>query len=135
MAKKEVKEVKEAKVQNPTNSPLPSVQPIGEDEIGAPEIAKMLGVDAREFRTFLRSKKRDMENEKGTRYAWKRDSEEVEELMAEFKAFKKEKPVKEPKTPKKAKKAAKEAEEEMVDTDLEEDEAEEIEEIDLDIEI
>jgi len=131
------KEVKETKKAAPMNSPLPSVQPIGDDEIGAPEIAKMLGVDAREFRSFLRAKKRDMEVEKGTRYAWKRDSEEVEALMEEYKAYKKDKPVREPKEKKekKAKKEAKKVEEELIDTDLEADEADEVEEIDLDIEL
>lgn len=128
------KEVKETKKVAPMNSPLPSVQPIGDDEIGAPEIAKMLEVDAREFRSFLRAKKRDMETEKGTRYAWKRDSEEVEALMEEYKAYKKDKPVREPKEKKEkiAKKKAKEIEEELIDTDLE---AEEVTEIDLDIEL
>ena len=113
---KEVKEVKEAKKAAPMNSPLPSVQPIGDDEIGAPEIAKMLGVDAREFRSFLRAKKRNMETEKGTRYAWKRDSEEVEALMEEYKAYKKDKPVREPKEKKekKAKKGAKKVEGELI---------------------
>ena len=131
---KEVKEVKETKKVAPMNSPLPSVQPIGDDEIGAPEIAKMLGVDAPEFRSFLRAKKRDMEIEKGTRYAWKRDSEEVEALMEEYKAYKKDKPVREPKEKKekKAKEEAKKVEEELIDTDLE---ADEVEEIDLDIEL
>lgn len=128
------KEVKETKKAALMNSPLPSVQPIGDDEIGAPEIAKMLGVDAREFRSFLRAKKRNMEVEKGTRYAWKRDSEEVEALMEEYKAYKKDKPVREPKEKKekKAKKEAKKVEEELIDTDLE---ADEVEEIDLDIEL
>lgn len=128
------KEVKETKKVAPMNSPLPSVQPIGDDEIGAPEIAKMLGVDAREFRSFLRAKKRNMEVEKGTRYAWKRDSEEVEALMEEYKAYKKDKPVRKPKEKKEkiAKKKAKEVEEELIDTDLE---ADEVEEIDLDIEL
>lgn len=128
------KEVKETKKAAPMNSPLPSVQPIGDDEIGAPEIAKMLGVDAREFRSFLRAKKRNMEVDKGTRYAWKRGSEEVEALMEEYKAYKKSKPVREPKEKKEkiAKKKAKEIEEELIDTDLE---AEEVTEIDLDIEL
>ena len=133
---KEIKEVKETKKVAPTNSPLPSVQPIGDDEIGAPEIAKMLGVDAREFRSFLRAKKRNMELEKGTRYAWKRGSEEVEAIMEEYKAYKKDKPVRESKGKKEkiAKKKAKEVEEELIDTDLEADENE-VEEIDLDIEL
>lgn len=112
----------------PTNSPLPSVQPIGEDEIGAPEIAKMLGTDPREFRGFLRSTKRNMETDKGTRYAWKKGSPEIQALMDAYKAFKAAKPVKEPKAPKEPK-AAKVAE--VIDTDL--DDADEISVEDIDI--
>ena len=134
MAKKtNVKEVKEVKEVREVNSPLPSVQPIGDDEIGAPEIAKMLGVDPREFRAFLRSHKRDMEVEKGTRYAWKRGSKEVKALIAEYTEFAANKPVKETKAPK-AKAKKEEVEEEIVTgIDLEdEDEEEEDEDLSLD---
>lgn len=128
-------EVVKAKRVAPTNSPLPSVQPIGEDEVGAPELAKMLGADAREFRGFLRATKRNMETEKGTRYAWKKGSPEIEEIMEAFKAFKAAKPVKEPKAPTekkvKAAKAEVAAEAEEIDTDL--DEVDEISVEDIDI--
>lgn len=110
----------------PTNSPLPSVQPIGEDEVGAPEIAKMLGVDPRNFRAFLRAKKRNMDTEKGTRYAWKKGSPEIEALIAEFKAYAADKPVKEAKAPKEAKAKKAKAVVEDIDTDLETDEIDEV---------
>ena len=123
------------KRQAPTGSTLPSVQPIGEDEIGAPEVAKMLGIEAREFRAFLRTK-RDMDTQKGTRYAWKKGSKAVEAIMAEYKAYAANKPVKEPKATKnvvkaKAKKEAAEAQ--VIDTEIEVDEVDEISIEDLDI--
>lgn len=131
----EVVETAPKKRQAPTGSTLPSVQPIGEDEIGAPEIAKMLGIEGREFRAFLRTK-RDMETQKGTRYAWKKGSKAVEQIMAEYKAYAANKPVKEPKATKdvvkaKAKKEAAEAQ--VIDTDLEIDEVDEISIEDLDL--
>lgn len=123
------------KRQAPTGSTLASVQPIGEDEIGAPEVAKMLGIEAREFRAFLRTK-RDMDTQKGTRYAWKKGSKAVEAIMAEYKAYAANKPVKEPKATKnvvkaKAKKEAAEAQ--VIDTEIEVDEVDEISIEDLDI--
>ena len=113
--------VEKAKRVPPTNSPLPSVQPIGEDEIGAPEIAKLLGVDAREFRNFLRAAKRDMTTQKGTRYSWKKsDKEGIKALAAEFKKWAADKEAAKADRPAKGAKAAT-VKEETPDTSIEED--------------
>ena len=139
-AKAKTKEVEgDTEAEYVPKSSLASIQPIGKDQIGAPEIAEMLGIAPRDFRNWLRTHKRDMTGEaKGTRYAWQRDSDEVEELIEEFKASLAEKPEK-PKKAKKSKKAKEEEiEEEVIDTDLEEDDDEdddEIEDIDLDLDI
>jgi hypothetical protein len=114
----------------PTNSPLPSVQPIGEDEIGAPDIAKMLRVDPREFRNFLRASKRDMTTQKGTRYAWKKsDKEGIKAVAAEFKAWAAAKAAAKADKPVRTKKADKPAEE-TVDTSIDVEDAVEVTEAD-----
>ena len=125
--------VEKAKRVPPTNSPLPSVQPIGEDEIGAPEIAKLLGVDAREFRNFLRAAKRDMTTQKGTRYSWKKsDKEGIKALAAEFKKWAADKEAAKADRPAKGAKAAT-VKEETPDTSIEE--AIEVEEVSEEISI
>jgi hypothetical protein len=72
----------------PTNSPLASIQPIGEDEVGASYIADLCGIDSRELRNFLRKNYRDMENSKAQRYHWKKDDPAIQEIVDAFNAFK-----------------------------------------------
>lgn len=132
MAKKENAVTAEPKVKKaaPTGSTLASVQPIGADEVGAPELAKLLGVDPRDFRAFLRTK-RDMTTAKGTRYAWKKNSPEMKAIIAEYKAYAKDKPVKVAK-PKKVKEEVEEVDTDLEDEVMEEVEVEEVEEIEID---
>lgn len=132
MAKKENTKAKAAEVKEevaapvaekpkrvpPTNSPLPSVQPLEEGEIGAPDIAKKLGVDAREFRNYLRATKRDMESEeKGTRYRWKKDDPAIKEIVAGFKAWKAAQPERKARKPKVEAVIAEESADELEDVE------------------
>lgn len=100
MKVKNTNEVKEANVQEaptqekakrtvPTNSPLPSVQPLNAGEIGAPDIAKMIGCDPRELRNYLRKTARDMGTDaKGTRYRWTEGDPEIQKIIDGFNADK-----------------------------------------------
>ena len=78
-----------AKRTPPTNSPLPSVQPLNAGEIGAPDIAKMIGCDPRELRNYLRKTARDMGTDaKGTRYRWTEGDPEIQKIIDGFNADK-----------------------------------------------
>lgn len=86
-AKKEKKE-KEPKEKKGTNSPLTSVQPLADGEVGAAYVAELCGVDQRVLRAFLRKNYRNMDQDKSTRYKWPKDDPKIQEIVDAFKASK-----------------------------------------------
>jgi len=76
----------------------PKEPKINENQVGAADIAKTLGITSRELRMFLRKHFRDMSKEKGQTYVWAKESPEVQAIIDAYKAAKSApKVVKEPK--------------------------------------
>lgn len=88
---------------------LASTAALGEDEVGAAYVAELCGVEARELRGFLRKNYRNMEEEKSTRYRWKKGDPQIQEIVDAFKAAKKISSGKEPNSNLEAARAAKAA--------------------------
>lgn len=76
----------------------PKEPKIGANQVGAADVAAMLGITARDLRMFLRKNFRDMSKEKGQTYAWDKDSPELQAVLDAYAAKKAA-----PRAPKKAK--------------------------------
>ena len=61
---------------------------IGANQVGAADVAAMLGITARDLRMFLRKNFRDMTKEKGQTYAWEKDSPELQAILDAYAAKK-----------------------------------------------
>jgi len=75
---KEAAKVKEGKAPKST---LSSIQPLAEGEVGVAYIAEVTGKDQRVIRAYLRRNLRNMDESKGQRYRWQKDSKDLQAII------------------------------------------------------
>lgn len=66
----------------------PKESKIGANQVGAADVAAMLGITARDLRMFLRKNFRDMTKEKGQTYVWEKGSPDLQAVLDAYTAKK-----------------------------------------------